>query len=105
MSLSEGDFAHKRNPSAPGREHEDEDLEVVDVNMNGMPDHQEMQSCCSGTGDRRFGIFLVQVCMTMGMLVLCLHQIGNARLDCESTQLHVSLLSLITGVWLKELRL
>lgn len=100
--ISEGDFAHKANPSAP---HGEEELEVVDLNMNGIPDHEEMHSCCSGTSDRRFGIFMVQVCMTLGILVLCLYQIGNSHLDCESTQLYVSLLSLITGVWLKELRL
>lgn len=89
------------SPSAPREGGEDS----VDLDRNGIPDHEELQTCCSGTSDRRFGVFLVQVAMTLGILVLCLLQIANTELDCESTQLYVSLLSLITGVWLKELKL
>lgn len=77
----------------------------MDINNNGIPDDQEMQSCCSGTSDRRFGIFMVQVCITIGLFIMCLFKISDENIGCEATQLYVSLLSLLTGVWLKELKI
>lgn len=77
----------------------------VDLNQNGIPDHEEMQTCCSGSSDRRFGIFLVQILMSMALFALCLIKLGDENLDCEATQLYVSLLSLLTGVWIKEIRM
>jgi len=76
-----------------------------DRNENGIPDNEEMQTCCSGSSDRRFGIFLVQVCMSLSLFALCLVKLGDEHLDCEATQLYVSLLSLLTGVWIQKIRL
>ena len=75
----------------------------LDANANGIPDHEEMHSCCSGTSDRRFGIFIVQILMTLALFTLCLVKLGDETLSCDATQLYVSLLSLLTGVWIKDL--
>ena len=77
---------------------------MSEYNLGGIPDDDEMVSCCSGTSDRRFGIFLVQVVITIGLFILCLIKIGDETIGCEATQLYVSLLSILTGVWLKELK-
>lgn len=74
--------------------------EVKDTNKNGIPDDQELQSCCSGTSDRRFIIVCVQLFITISIVVLCVYKLSE-DLGCEQSQLYNSLLSVIVGFWLK----
>lgn len=74
-----------------------------DSNNNGIPDVDEMHSCCSGTSDRRFGVFLIQLFITISIVVLCTYKLGT-DLDCESSQLYNSLLSVVVGFWLTKVK-
>lgn len=98
--ITAADFALPEQPgqSIPQHHH------VVDANDNNIPDHEELQTCCSGTSDRRFGVFLIQVLMSVALFALCIIKLGDENLDCEATQLYVSLLSFITGIWVKGVR-
>jgi len=77
--------------------------ERKDDNKNGIPDDDEMQTCCSGTSDRRFGIFLIQIFITLSIVVLCVYKLSE-DLGCEQSQLYNSLLSVIVGFWLTKVK-
>jgi len=77
--------------------------EVKDSNKNGIPDDQEMQSCCSGTSDRRFLVFCCQLFITISIVVLCVYKLST-DVGCEESQLYNSLLSVSIGYWMKSLQ-
>ena len=77
--------------------------ERKDTNKNGIPDDEELQSCCSGTSDRRFIIMCVQLFITISIVVLCVYKLSE-DLGCEQSQLYNSLLSVIIGYWMKSLK-
>ena len=77
--------------------------ERKDANENGIPDTEEMQTCCSGTSDRRFGVFLIQLFITISIVVLCVYKLGE-DLGCEQSQLYNSLLSVVVGFWLTNIK-
>jgi hypothetical protein len=77
--------------------------DIKDTNENGIPDHEEMRTCCSGTSDRRFGVFLIQLFITVSIVILCTYKLG-ADLDCEASQLYNSLLSVVVGFWLTKVK-
>lgn len=77
--------------------------EVKDTNKNGIPDDEELQSCCSGTSDRRFIHLCVQLFITISIVVLCTYKLGT-ELDCEASQLYNSLLSVVIGFWLTKVK-
>lgn len=75
--------------------------DLKDSNKNGIPDSEEMHSCISGTSDRRFGVFIIQLFITISIVALCVYKLGT-DLDCESSQLYNSLLSVVVGFWLTK---
>lgn len=77
--------------------------DIKDSNNNSIPDNEEMQTCCSGTSDRRFGVFLIQLFITISIVALCTYKLGS-ELDCEASQLYNSLLSVVVGFWLTKVK-
>ena len=76
------------------------DFRKDDINENGIPDKYEVQTCCSGTSDRRFIIMMVQLFITVSIVSLCVFKLSE-DLNCESSSVYNSLLSVIIGFWLK----
>jgi len=66
--------------------------ERKDANKNGIPDNEEMQTCCSGTSDRRFGVFIIQIFITLSIVFLCVYKLSE-DLGCEQSQLKTSVVS------------
>ena len=81
----------------------DTKVSIRDANKNGIPDDDEMQTCCSGTSDKRFGNFLIQLFITFSIVILCVYKL-SLSLGCEESQLYNSLLSVVVGFWLKQIK-
>lgn len=82
----------------------DNKISIKDFNKNGIPDDEEMVSCCSGTSDRRFGTFLIQLFITFSIISLCVYKLSLNDLSCEQSQLYSNLLFTIVGFWCRELK-
>lgn len=82
----------------------DNKITIKDFNNNNIPDEEEMETCCSGTSDRRFGTFLIQLFITFSIISLSVYKLSLNDLSCEQSQLYSNLLFTIVGYWCRELK-
>lgn len=73
-----------------------------DLNGDGIPDSEEIRTCCSGTSDARFARLILQMSISIGIVFMCLFKLSDDTLDCESSSLYVSLLSIVVGFYLSK---
>lgn len=105
--IEKDDFYNSPRTSIPGR------LSVTNTPLtkishlegdndgDGIVDIYQVKSCVGGSSDTRCLKLLVQVIITFAVIAVCLAKIYDDTLDCESSSLYVSLLSLLIGFWLK----
>lgn len=60
----------------------------------------EWRSCCFNV-DKRVLLFSVQVMISTGILVFCIHQVIKAKDCCESST-YMSMISGLVGYWLPQ---
>jgi hypothetical protein len=74
----------------------------IDVEDKEIPDEHQVETCCSGTSDKRCHTLIVQTTISISVLFLCIFKLADHNLNCEQSNIYVGLLTMLIGIWIKS---
>ena len=74
----------------------DHDMKIEDEKIENLYD-----TCCARQTDKRLLRFIIQLCVTCGILVFCFVKLSQ-EVECAESNVLYSLISGISGFWLTK---
>lgn len=73
----------------------------IDIEHDIPPEHQ-VETCCSGTSDKRFHTLIIQSVISLSVITLSIVKLSDHTLNCEQTNVYIGLLTMMIGIWVKS---